>query len=115
MIFVDGNTYTVMIHNKAILDFPSRRKVMVDIENNWLYQVGTTSPVNSSEKEGGPYFTNHVVRTAMEEDIVPSPTHPTQNEASSSNDNQKRWEWLQAEIQGIKVEKTKQGVILDDV
>lgn len=105
----------MMIHNKAILDFPSPRNVVVDIANNWLFQVGTTSLVNSSEEEGGPYFTNHVVGTAMEEDIIPSPTHPTQNEARSSNDNHKRWEWLQAEIQGIKVEKTKQGVILEDV
>lgn len=58
MIFINSDSYAVMIHNKAILDFPIYRKVRIDIPNNWLYQAGAPSPSNSSEEEGELDFTN---------------------------------------------------------
>lgn len=79
MIFMDGNTYTVMICNKAILDLPNRRKVRIDIPDNYIYQAVVSSSGNSSEEEGEPDITNHPTGTTMEEDIVPPPTLPTQN------------------------------------
>lgn len=65
MIFMDSNTYMVMIRNKAILDLPNPRKVRIDIANNWLYQAGVPSLVNSYDEKGEPDFTNHVAGTTM--------------------------------------------------
>lgn len=50
MISIDGNTYSVMIRNKSIIDFPNLRKVRVDIESNWLYKVATQIPKDSSKE-----------------------------------------------------------------
>lgn len=54
MIFIDDNTYTMMISNNIILDLPNPRKVGVDILKNWLYKASTTTLGNSSEEEGEP-------------------------------------------------------------
>lgn len=115
MISMDGNTYTMMIRNKAILDLPNPIKVRIDIPNNRIYQMDVPSPGNSYEEEGKPNITNHHVGTVMEEDIIRPPTHPTQPEVGATNANQDRWEWLKSEIHGMKVEQTRKGMVLDDV
>lgn len=98
MIYMDGSTYMIMIHNKSILDFPNPRKVRIDVPNNWLYQLGTPYLGNLTKEEGEPDNSNHLVGTTMEEDIVPPPTLLTQYEAGTSSSNQDRWEWVQSEI-----------------
>lgn len=82
MIYMDGNTYTVMIRNKFILDLPNPRKVRINVLNNYLYQANVPSPDSSSEDEGEPDSSNHPIGTTMEEDVVPPPTLPTQYEAT---------------------------------
>lgn len=115
MISIDGKTYTVIICNNTTLDLPNPMKVRVNFVNVWLYKESTSTSGKSPEEEDALDFTKYVVGTAMEEDIVPSPTHPTQNEVGSSNDNRDRWEWVQSEIQGMKVQQSRKIVVLDDV
>lgn len=54
MIFVHSNTYTTMIQNKVILDFPNPRKVRVDVVKNWLYTEGTVALVALSMRKATP-------------------------------------------------------------
>lgn len=94
MIYVGGNTYTVMIYNNSILDFPNPRKVKVDVVNNWLYKASAPTLGNSSKEESNPDLSNHGACNAMDEDIVPPPTYPTQHEVETSHDNKDRWGWV---------------------
>lgn len=55
-ISIDGNTYTMMIQNKAIIDLPNPRRVMVAVENNWLYKADTHTLGNFFEDEDDPKF-----------------------------------------------------------
>lgn len=77
-----------MIHKKVIIDLPNPSKVKVYVISNLLYNTGSHTLGNSSGEEGDPDFSNHDACSFMEEDIVPSPTHPTQLEARTSDDNQ---------------------------
>lgn len=60
--------------------------------NKWHYTMSAPTPGNSSEEEGGPNLSNQDGGTAMEEDIVSPPNHPTQHENEPSNDYQDRWD-----------------------
>lgn len=54
MFHWEGNTYSMMMNNIAILEFPNPRKVRVDIDSNWLYMTIIDSPDVSSEEEAIP-------------------------------------------------------------
>lgn len=99
MIYVYGNTYTMFVENKFVLDLPKPRKVRIDILSNWIYQVGAPSPDTRFEDESEPENSNHHVCTSMEEDVVPPLTCPTQHEAGASNAYHNRWDWVQSKIQ----------------